>query len=89
MHVLQKGIYSTSALTSKLAYESRTEPSIIQFYYKQSMVAKLENAVLNILAPNKRKRQHSFRAFNQLADRKGHSLVFTCNEASEIRTHVE
>jgi hypothetical protein len=53
-------------------------------------VAELVNAILNTLAPNKRKEQHSFRAFTQLADRKGYWLVFTkYNETSEIRTDVE
>jgi hypothetical protein len=90
LHVLQKGIYSTSAPTCKLAYENWTKPFIIQFHYKQSTEAKLENAVLNILAPNKRKGQHSFRAFTRLADRKGQSLVITKhNETSEIRTYLE
>jgi hypothetical protein len=67
--------YPTSTPTKSLAYESSTKPSIVQFHYKQSIVAKVGNAILNILAPNKE--QHSSRAFTELADRKGHSLAFT------------
>jgi hypothetical protein len=56
-------------------------------------VAEVGNAILNILAPNKRKEQHSLRAFTGLtglADRKAHLFTFTkYNESSETQTGVE